>query len=82
MWGAKSPDKDKIGVMQAELTTLKGQFQLALNLKKGTRVKDDQGGGNSKKRRTRRTMLTRESRKRMRIGRIPLQRMEKLMRRK
>jgi hypothetical protein len=33
-WGAKSPDKDKIVAMQAELTTLRGQFQLAPNLKK------------------------------------------------
>jgi hypothetical protein len=33
-WGAKSPDEDKIVAMQAELTTLRGQFQLAPNLKK------------------------------------------------
>jgi hypothetical protein len=33
MWGAKSPDEDKILAMQAKLTALKGQFQLALNLK-------------------------------------------------
>ncbi len=55
-WGAKLPDKDKIVVMQAELTTLKGQFQLAPNLKKAARAKDDdkagdkkKGGGNNKK---------------------------------
>jgi hypothetical protein len=35
-----------------------------------------------KKRRTRRTMLTRENRRRMRIGRRPLQRRKKLTRRK
>ncbi len=56
MWGAKSPDEDKIMAMQAELTTLKGQFQLAPNLKKATGAKDDdktgdkkQGGDNNKK---------------------------------
>ncbi len=56
MWGAKSPDKDKIVAMQAELTAFKGQFQLALNLKKAAGTKDDnreggkkQGGGDNKK---------------------------------
>ncbi len=56
MWGAKSPDKDKIVAMQAKLTTLKGQFQLAPNLKKAAGAKDDnkeggkkQGGGDNKK---------------------------------
>jgi hypothetical protein len=55
-WGAKSPDEDKIVAMQAKLTTLKGQFQLAPNLNKATGAKDDdkagdkkQGGGNYKK---------------------------------
>jgi hypothetical protein len=55
-WGAKPSDKDKIVAMQAELTALKGQFQLAPNLKKAMGVKDDkraggrkQGGGNDKK---------------------------------
>jgi hypothetical protein len=55
-WGAKSPDKDKIAAMQAELTTLKGQFQLAPNLKKATGAKYDdkeggkkQGGGDNRK---------------------------------
>jgi hypothetical protein len=56
MWGAKSPDKDKIMAMQAELVALKGQFQLAPNLKKVAGAKDDnkeggkkQGGGDNKK---------------------------------
>jgi hypothetical protein len=56
MWGAKSPDKNKIMVMQAELTPLKGQFQLSPNLKQAVGVKNDkkggdkkQGGGNNKK---------------------------------
>jgi hypothetical protein len=56
MWGAKSPDKNKIVAMQAEFTALKGQFQPALNLNKATGVKDvkkggdkKQGGGNNKK---------------------------------
>ncbi len=55
-WGAKSPDKDKIVAMQAKLTPLKGQFQLAPNLKKAAGAKDDdkaggkkKGGGNDKK---------------------------------
>jgi hypothetical protein len=42
-WGAKSPDKDKIVAMQAELTALKGQFQLAPNLKKVAGAKDHGG---------------------------------------
>jgi hypothetical protein len=90
MWGAtKTPDKDKIVAMQAKLTALKGQFQLAPDLKKAVRAKDDnkagdkkQGEGNNKNRRTRRTMLTGESRRRMRIGRRLLQRRKKLVRRR
>jgi hypothetical protein len=89
MWGAKSPDEDKFVAMQAKLTALKGQFQLTPNLKIAGGVNNDekggdknQHGGNNKKRRTRRTMLTRESRKRMRIGRRPLQRRAQLTRRK
>jgi hypothetical protein len=56
VWGAKFPDEDMIVAMQAKLTALKGQFQLAPNLKKAAGVKDDnkagdkkQGGGNNKK---------------------------------
>jgi hypothetical protein len=45
MWGAKSPDEVKIMAMQAELTTLKGQFQLASNLKQAAGVKDDDKRG-------------------------------------
>jgi hypothetical protein len=48
MWGAKSPDKDKIVAIQAELTALKGQFQLAPNLKKAAGVKDDNKAGDKK----------------------------------
>jgi hypothetical protein len=55
-WGAKSPDDDKIVAMQAELTALRGQFQLAPNLKKAAGTKDDnreggkkQGGGDNRK---------------------------------
>ncbi len=45
-WGAKSPDEHKIVAMQAELTALRGQFQLAPNLKKATgTIDDDRGGG-------------------------------------
>ncbi len=56
MWEAKSPDEDKIVAIQAEHTALKGQFQLAPNLKKAAGTKDDdkeggkkQGGGENKK---------------------------------
>jgi hypothetical protein len=55
-WRAKSPDEDKILAMQAELTALRGQFQLAPNLKKAAGAKDDnreggkkQGGGDNRK---------------------------------
>jgi hypothetical protein len=89
MWGAKSPDKDKIVAMQAELTALNGLFQLAPNLKNAAGVKDDnkeggkkQGGGDNKKRRTRRTTLTKKSTRKMRIGRRPLKMREKLTRRR
>jgi hypothetical protein len=88
-WEAKSPDKDKIVAMQAELTALKSQFQLAPNLKKAAGAKDDnkergkkQDGGDNKKKRTRRTTLTRKSRRKMRTGRRHLPRKEKLTRRR
>ncbi len=44
-WGAKSPDKDKIVAMQAELTALRGRFQLGCNLKKAAGTKDDNREG-------------------------------------
>ncbi len=47
-WGAKSPDKDKIVAMQAELTALRGQFQLAPNLKKAAGNKEDNREGGKK----------------------------------
>ncbi len=54
-WGAKSPDEDKIVAMQTELTALRGQFQLAPNLKRAAGAKDDnkaggrkQGGGDNR----------------------------------
>jgi hypothetical protein len=91
-WGAKSPDKDKIAAMQAELTALKGQFQLAPNLKKaagakGPRMMTRKEARSkveeiTRKRRTRRTMLTRKSRRKMRTGRRHLPRNEKLTRRR
>jgi hypothetical protein len=61
-WGAKSPDEDKTVAMQAELTTLRGQFQLAPNLKKAAGAKDDnregdknQGGGDNRKQKNKST---------------------------
>jgi hypothetical protein len=47
-WGAKSPDEDKIVAMQAEPTALKGQFQLAPDLKRAAGVKEDDKGGDKK----------------------------------
>jgi hypothetical protein len=47
-WGAKSPDEDKIVAMQAELTALRGQFQLAPNLKRAAEAKDDDKAGGKK----------------------------------
>jgi hypothetical protein len=70
MWGAKSPDKDKIVAMQAELTALKGQFQLAPNLKKATGAKDDdkeggkkQGGGDNKKKKNKKNNANKREQK-------------------
>ncbi len=47
-WGAKSPDEDKIVAMQAELTALRGQFQLTPNLKRAVGAKDDNKAGGKK----------------------------------
>jgi hypothetical protein len=47
-WGAKTPGKDKIVAMQAKLTALKGQFQLAPNLKRAAGEKEDDKAGNKK----------------------------------
>ncbi len=47
-WGAKSPDKDKIVAMLAELTALRGLFQLAPNLKKAAGNKEDNREGGKK----------------------------------
>jgi hypothetical protein len=68
--GAKLPDKDKILAMQAELTALKGQFQLAPNLKKAVGVKDDdkagdkkQGGGDNKKKKNKKNYVKKREQK-------------------
>ncbi len=70
-WGAKSPDKDKIVAMQAEFTTLRGQFQLAPNLKKSAGIKDDnreggkkQGGGDNKKQKNKKNNANKKEQKR------------------
>ncbi len=69
-WGAKSPDKDEIVAMQAELTALKGQFQLTPNLKRAMGVKDDnkggdkkQGGGNNKKKKNKKNNANKREQK-------------------
>ena len=70
-WRAKSPDKNKIMAMQAELTTLKGQFQLAPNLKKAAGTKDDnreggkkQGGGDNRKQKNQKNNANKKEQKR------------------
>jgi hypothetical protein len=70
-WGAKSPDKDKIVAMQAELTALRGQFQLAPNLKKAAGTKDDnrergkkQGGGDNRKQKNKKNNANKKEQKR------------------
>jgi hypothetical protein len=75
-WGAKSPDEEKIMAMQAELTALKGQFQLAPNLKKAAGAKDDdkaggkkQGGGDNKKQKNKKNNANKKEQKKMRTGR-------------
>jgi hypothetical protein len=61
-WGAKSPDKDKIVAMQAELTALMGQLQLAPNLKKAAGDKKE-GGGNSKKKKNKKNNANKREQK-------------------
>jgi hypothetical protein len=70
-WGAKSPDEDKIVTMQAELTALKAQFQLAPNLKKAAATKDDnreggkkQGVGDSRKQKNKKNNANKKEQKR------------------
>jgi hypothetical protein len=70
-WGAKSPDKDKIVAMQAERTTLRGQFQMAPNLKKAAGTKDDnskggkkQGGGDNRKQKNKKNNSNKKEQKR------------------
>jgi hypothetical protein len=89
-WAAKSPDKDKIIVMQAELTALKGRFQLvAPNLKKATVAKDDDkeggkkhGGGDNKKNKNKKNNTNKKEQKIDEIRRRHLPRKEKLTRRR
>jgi hypothetical protein len=88
-WGAKSPDEDKIMAMQAEHTALKGQFQLAPNLKKAAGTKDDdkeggkkQGGGENKKKKNKKNNANKKEKKKDKTGRRYLPRKEKLMRRR
>ncbi len=68
-WGAKSPD-GKIVAMQAELTALKGQFQLAPNLQKAAGAKDDdkerskkQGGGDIKNKKNKKNNANKKEQK-------------------
>jgi hypothetical protein len=71
MWGAKSPDEDKIVAMQAELTALRGQFQLAPNLKRAVGAKDDnkaggkkQGGADNRKQKNKKNNTNKKEQKR------------------
>jgi hypothetical protein len=74
-WGAKSPDEDKIVAMQAELTALRGQFQLATNLKRAAGAKDDnkaggkkQGGGDNRKQKNKKNNTNKKEQKRDKTG--------------
>jgi hypothetical protein len=69
-WGAKPPNKDKIVAMQAELTALKGQFQLAPNLEKAAGAKDNdkeeskkQGGGDNWKKKNKKNNTNKKEQK-------------------
>jgi hypothetical protein len=71
MWRAKSPDEGKIVAIQAELTTLRGQFQLAPNLKRAMEAKDDnkaggkkQGGGDNRKQKNKKNNTNKKEQKR------------------
>ncbi len=89
-WGAKSPDEDKIVAMQAELTALRDQFQLAPNLKRGPReprmtIKQEARNkveGITGNRRTRRTTPPRRNRRETKLGRRHLPRKGKRMKRR
>jgi hypothetical protein len=68
-WGAKSPGKDKIVAMQAELS--RSQFQLAPNLKKAAGNKEDnreggkkQGGGDNRKQKNKKNNANKREQKR------------------
>jgi hypothetical protein len=70
-WGAKSPDEDKIMAMQAEPIALRGQFQLAPNLKKAAGTKDDnreggkkQGEGDNRKQKNKKNNANKKEQKR------------------
>ncbi len=70
-WGPKSSDEDKIVAMQAELTALMGQFQLAPNLKRVAGAKDDdkagskkQGRGNNRKQKNKKNNTNKKEQKR------------------
>jgi hypothetical protein len=88
-WGAKSPEEDKIVAMQAELTALKGQFQLTPILEKATGAKDDdmeggkrQGGGDNKKKKNKKNNANKREQKKDENWKRHLPRREKLMRRR
>jgi hypothetical protein len=70
-WGAKSPDEDKTVAMQAELTALRGQFQLAPNLKRAAGAKDEdkagskkQGGGDNRQQKNKKNNRNKKEQKR------------------
>jgi hypothetical protein len=71
MWGAKSPDENKILAMQTKLTALKGRFQLAPNLKRAKGGKDDkkagdkkqEGGDNNKKKKNKKNYANKREQK-------------------
>ncbi len=75
--------------MQAELTALRGQFQLAPNLKRAAGAKDDdkgggkkQGGGGNRKQKNKKNTTTRRNRRETKTGRRHLPRKGKRMKRR
>jgi hypothetical protein len=87
--GSNSPDKDQIVAMQAELTALRGQVQLAPNLKKAAGIKDNnrerckkQGGGDNRKQKNKKNNANKKDQKRDKNWKRTPPRKEKLTRKR
>jgi hypothetical protein len=88
-WGAKSLEEEKIIAMQAEFMALKGQFVLALNLKRTAGEKKDgdkkdnykKGDKQGGKKKNKKTLQTNVSKRKMRSSNAYLPRTANLTRR-